>query len=107
MAKYEMKYMFDWGSGTCVWSINDNANDRYGYPVMIDDLPISQELKDDLETVIEKHDEALDWSDPAGDLLWDQEQIEQFTQKAVCLYNRLCNELDSDYKIILWKHCLI
>ena len=33
MAKYEMKYMFDWGSGTCVWSTNDAAIDKYDYPV--------------------------------------------------------------------------
>lgn len=99
--------MFDWNSGTCVWSINDKANDRYGYPVRIDDLPISQELKDNLETVIEKHDEALNWSDPAGDLLWNQEQIEQFKQVAVNLYNRLCNELDTDYKIVLCEPYLI
>ena len=33
MAKYEMKYMFDWGSGTCVWSTNDAAIDKYDYHV--------------------------------------------------------------------------
>ena len=49
MAKYEMKYLFDWGSGTCLWSTIDAAIDKYDYPVVLDNLPISSNLKIQLE----------------------------------------------------------
>ena len=49
MAKYKMKYLFDWGSGTCLWSTIDAAIDKYDYPVVLDNLPISSNLKIQLE----------------------------------------------------------
>lgn len=30
MAKYKMKYWFEWG-GTCLWSANDAARKEFGY----------------------------------------------------------------------------
>ena len=29
MAKYALKYMYDWGSGICLWSANDAAREKY------------------------------------------------------------------------------
>ena len=104
MAKYEMKFMFDWCSGTCVWSTNDAAIDKYGYPVDLDDLPISSKLKIQLENLIEKHDEALNWSDPSSELLWTGSQQDEFKQKAIVLYHLLCKELGSDFNVKLWEH---
>ncbi|MBO7700714.1 MAG: hypothetical protein J6S47_06575 [Eubacteriaceae bacterium] len=57
---YKLKFMFDWGSGACVWSTNEASVDKFGdYPVMTDVLPVSQELKAELEHLIDWHDEAL------------------------------------------------
>ena len=38
VAKYEMKYMFDFASGVCIWSVNTAAREKYGYPVKADAL---------------------------------------------------------------------
>jgi len=36
MAIYELKYMFDWGSGTCVWANNEASKKLFAnYPVSI------------------------------------------------------------------------
>ena len=107
MAQYEMKYMFDWGSGTCVWSTNDAARDKYDYPVNIEELPISSALKEKLDYIIYKHDEALNWDDPAGDLLWSDEEIEQFKTEAKALYLQLKQELGDEYELELWENSLI
>ena len=107
MAKYEMKYMFDWGSETCLWSTNEASFEWYDYPVEINDLPISKEMKQRLEAVIDRHDKALNWSNPAGELLWDESQQKNFYKDAIDLYYSLCNELGSDYKVELWEKCLI
>ena len=97
---YKLKFMFDWGSGACLWSTNDAAVDKFGdYPVITDVLPISQELKAELEHLIDWHDEALNWDDPAGDLLWSESQIQEFMTAAKKSYLALCDALGADYEI--------
>ena len=45
--KYKLKFMFDWGSGVCLWSDNESAREKFGdYPVFCSDLPVSKDLKD-------------------------------------------------------------
>ena len=107
MAVYEMKYMYDWGSGCCVWSINDAAREKYDFPVFAEQLPISDDLKTTLDYLISKHDEALDWDCPQNDLLWDEEQINLFIKEAISAYERLCVELGDEYRVELWEDCLI
>lgn len=101
MAKYEMKFMFDFGSGCCIRSINKAAEDLYNYPVLAEQLPISSELKSVLQYLIDKYDEALDWSCPQNGLLWSAEQIQAFKVDAIAAYERLCAELGVDYKVVL------
>lgn len=104
---YEFSFFFDWGSGTCLWSTNDKAVEKYDYPVDINQLPISASLKEQLMLMTDTHDEALDWDNPAGELLWDNEQMEQFISDAVELYHQLCQELGHEYKIELKRDLLI
>ena len=53
--KFEMKYMFDFASGVCVWSVNMAARERYGYPVKAEALPISNELVYTLQEIGRAH----------------------------------------------------
>lgn len=99
--KYYMKFMFDWCSGTCLWSTNAKANRRYGYPVDISKLPVSEELKNELEHLASWHDKALNWAEPNSDLLWTEEQTEEFLLAAKAAYQKVCLELGSDYVITL------
>lgn len=100
---YEMKFMFDWGSGTCLWSANDAAIERYNYPVDLLKLPLSGELLKRLEVLVNRHDEALDWDDPAGDLLWNEDQQKEFTKEALKAYREVCLELGPKYHIVTFK----
>ena len=107
MAKYEVKYMFDWGSGVCVWSKNDASRELYGdYPIETAQLPVSDELKSELEKLICWHDEALDWNDPGGPLLWDQKQKDEFNKTSREAYCRLVDELGPDYDIEFFRNGL-
>lgn len=96
-----MKYMFDWGSGTCLWSENKPAIERYDYPVEIDKLPISYELKGYLAKLVERHDMALNWDNPSGDLMWSEEEQRHFIEDATDGYKRLCRELGDKYLVRL------
>ena len=46
MPKYKMRYMFDWGSGVCLWSNSNETIEKFGdYPIEdLENLPISDEL---------------------------------------------------------------
>lgn len=101
MAKYEMKFSFDWGSGVCLWSTNNAARNKYGYPVETSQLPISEELKKDLEHLISWHDKALDWNEPQNNLLWTDEQIKEFLLTAKEMFKKVCMELGADYDVVL------
>ena len=95
--------MFDWGSGVCIWSVNDEANKKYGYPVSSESLPVTQELIDELNALIEKHDEALDWNCPQNGLVWDKAEQMKFAENTVKVFNKLCIELGDDYHVELFK----
>lgn len=102
---YQMKFMFDWGSGCCVWTTNDAARNLYGgYPVLTEQLPVSAQLKAALDRLIDKHDEALDWDYPPNALLWNEAQVEAFEAEAIAAYKQLCIELGEEYEVVLWPN---
>lgn len=102
MATYAMKFMFDWGSGVCLWSTNQANKTKFnGYPILTSDLPISDKLKNELEYLIELHEEALDWDEPNSVLLWNENQVDEFLKAAQRAYSSLCKELGADYDIEL------
>ena len=101
MEKFEMKFMFDWGSRVCIWAANDEARKKYGYSVKSEQLPISENLVRELNMLIRRHDEALDWDCPQNGLLWTKEQQEKFIERAKSAYSKLCMELDTDHHLIL------
>jgi len=107
MAKFRLRFFFDWGSGVCLWADNKEAEEKYDYPVDASLLPISDELKKELNHLIDNHDDALNWDDPRGGLLWSREQIEQFILRARDIYSRLCDELGSDYEIVFEENLII
>ena len=69
------------------------------YPVFTSELAVSDKTKEELEHLIEWHDEALNWNEPNDDILWNDEQIKEFLDAAKKLYYQLCEELGSDYYI--------
>lgn len=107
MAEYELKFMFDFGSGVCVWSNNEAANLKYGYAVESEKLPVSKKLAEELNYLIAKYDEAIDWNCPQNGLLWNKEEKEQFIKAAKNAYNRLCKELGTNYHLKIMNNFLI
>ena len=104
LEKIGLKYMFDWGSGVCVWTTNDAGKERFkDYPVETSLLPISEELKNHLEHLISWYDEALDWDNPGGDLLWSEKQIAAFMESYYKGYQDLCQELGDEYEVVKFR----
>jgi hypothetical protein len=38
--RYKLRYFFELG-GDCLWAANDAAMEKFGYPVFLDDLPLT------------------------------------------------------------------
>jgi hypothetical protein len=43
LARYVFRFFFDGCAGDCLWSSNDAAREKYGYPASLDDLGLSEE----------------------------------------------------------------
>ena len=60
MAKYTLRYSFDPGSGICLWSDNDAAQSKWGYPVEIRSLGLPENTWRQAIHVMAWYDTCLD-----------------------------------------------
>ena len=99
--KYKLKYMFDLGSGVCLWATNESALKRFGdYPIETELLPVSDDLKERLYQVIACYDESIDWNDPGAGSTWSLQEEESFVKMANSVYESLCDELGPDFDVL-------
>lgn len=59
-----LRFFFDPGSGTCLWSANDDARAACGYAVDHQALPLSDSVKAELTRLIAAFDTSIDWGNP-------------------------------------------
>jgi hypothetical protein len=99
MTVYRLKYMFDAGSGICLWAANDAAHGRFGYPVDADGLPLSEGLSARVRRLLEWYDRGLDWDDPGGPSPWDAAEEARFGAEARAVLAALRAELGPEFEI--------
>lgn len=99
MALYVLKYWFEHG-GTCLWSVNEVAKNKFGYPVDNDKLPIPKELIDELYALEAEYHGYLNWEYPPDPSPWTYEQKLHFKNRANQVYHELLLQLGSDFEII-------
>ena len=87
--------------------LNDAAREKYDYPIELSNLPLSDDLKNELDYLISKHDEALDWDYPPNPLLWTEQEQADFIERAKQAYYRIVNELGDDYEVELREEWLL
>ena len=97
--KYKLKYWFEHGGG-CLWAVNEEAKEKYGYLVSIEKLPLSNETIDKLSHLEEEYGTYLNWDDPASPPLWTEEHKTDFLCRAREVYGDLTKELGNDYDVI-------
>jgi hypothetical protein len=95
---YRLRFFCDTGSGVCLWSGNEDARQRYDYPVEPRALPLSEDTVREMERVIAWYDEWMDWANaPQLTPSWDKAA---FTAAARQLLDKIRRELGSDYGIV-------
>jgi len=94
-----LRYFFDPGSGTCLWSGNDAARARFDYPVRAEDLPLSAETRERADRITTWYDSGLNWNDPTGPSPWDEDEETRFAAAAQELLGVLRRELGPEFEV--------
>lgn len=93
---YQFRYFFDPGSGVCLWSANDAARARFGYPVALDDLVLPAALDSRARELISRFDTSIAWDDPAAPSPWSASDRAEFAQDAAALLAALRDHMGDD-----------
>ena len=100
MRKYQIRFFFNAG-GPCAWSGNKTTKLKFGnYPIEIENLPISNRLKQELSELDIEYGTYLDWREPNAPTLWTKEHMIDFMNRATIAYEKLKNELGDEYEVI-------
>jgi hypothetical protein len=97
--KYVLKFWFEHG-GTCLWSANQSAVNKFGYAIDNETLPISARLVTELNALEDEYHTYLDWNDPPSPSPWTQEQKQGFIDRANATYQKLLSELGEEFELI-------
>jgi hypothetical protein len=99
MATYELRYFFDYGSGICLWSLNEEANKKFGYPVELEGLGLPSDVKNLALDLLRRFDRSLDWDDPASPSVWSIDDRDRFNIDSQKLLQQLREHLGEDFRI--------
>lgn len=99
METYKLRYFFDPASGICLWSENDLARDRFGYPVELGSLGLTWSVKKQAEELIARFDTSIDWSYPSAPSPWSDVERERFQVEAAGLLRSLQYCLGASFEI--------
>ena len=100
MAQYQIRYFFEWGLDTCLWADNDMTREKYGYPILLSDLPLSPAFVSELERLCSEFQTGLNWDDPA--MLVSARRLDvaaDFLRRAEAAYDQLVRELGSEFQV--------
>jgi hypothetical protein len=99
-AAYRIRFFFDWGSGTCLWSANDAARQAFDYPIDPGKLPLSAETIDRIGRMCAWYDKALNWDYPPDPGPWRQDECDRFNGQSALLLESIRRELGADFDVI-------
>jgi len=94
-----LRYFFDPGSGICLWAANDEAHQRFGYPVELDALPLSASTRLAAAELVRRFDTGIDWEYPAGPSPWTAHDEQSFLVEAREVLQRIREELGAAYDV--------
>ena len=97
---YRLRFFFDAGSGVCLWSANPAARVRFGYPVVLGDLPLAERTRETGRRLIERYDTSLDRSYPPDRSPWSEAESLGFDMAARDWLTNIKQELGRDFQVV-------
>jgi hypothetical protein len=98
--RYRVRYFFDYGSGTCLWSANDAARGAFGYPIDPGALPLTPQTVAEIGRLCAWFDTSLNWDYPPDPGPWSQEECDRFNHATRSLLTAVAHELASDFEVL-------
>lgn len=97
--RYIIKFWIEFG-GEFLWGVNEKARAKFGYPVDINELTVSNELKKEIEKMCNDHDSyVLDEIEDGKE--WNKEAQKRFVEEIEKpIFDKLQNELGDEYCLI-------
>ena len=95
-----IRFFFDPGSGICFWSVNMYTSDLLGYPINLEQLPLTSKSKNLLIKLMEKFDTCLDWQNPGAGVVWNKEDEIEFHKEALVALDTIREELGEEYIVV-------
>jgi hypothetical protein len=99
MAKYHLRNFFDLGASICLWSSNDAARQKFGYPVDASDSALPENTQRRLVYLAARYDRSLDWNYPPDPSPWDEAERQRFNAEAQKWLATLREQLGPDFEI--------
>ncbi|MFD7027846.1 hypothetical protein ACFWAR_07425 [Streptomyces sp. NPDC059917] len=99
---HRLRFLFEYGVDTPLWpdpSVGPGLDSPYGYPCVLERLPLTAVLRDELGRLAELYQSSLDWDDPAGPSPWSGEQHASFGREADAALEALRRELGDDWSV--------
>lgn len=90
---YTFRFFFDFGETSCLWAADQQTRAHFGYPVALEELPVSPDLVNVLRALATEFDASINWNNPAGPSPWSSNDAATFFEKADLALVRLRQEL--------------
>lgn len=98
--KYKLRFFFEYQVGTCLWSANELARQKFGYPVELSELELPKKMRDKIKEINDRFETCINWDQPNGPAIWTENQRLSFNQAAKDLFLKIQNELGQKFEII-------
>ncbi|MFJ3644235.1 hypothetical protein ACIPRD_31455 [Streptomyces sp. NPDC090108] len=93
------RFFFDARSGVVLWAATPEDRKVWGYPIELDRLPISRDLRDCLHRLMERYDTSLNWNYPPDPGPWREAECRDFNEAVHRALDTLRTELGPAWHI--------
>jgi hypothetical protein len=97
---YRLRFFFDFGCRSALWSGNDAAHAAFGYPVDLTMLPLSAATAARMAELAEWQETSLNWDYPPDPGPWRQGECDRFNRAARELLATCRAELGARFEIV-------
>ena len=93
------RFLFDAGSGICLWTLDAPTRERFGYPIDHRTIGLSVDLVAAVDELLARYDSSIDWDDPGGPSPWGDEDHAAFERDAAAVLARIRAELGPGWEV--------
>jgi hypothetical protein len=99
MSRYQFRYFFSPDCRVCLWSANAEANEKFNYPVDLNELGLPENILKKAIHIMAWYDTSIDWNYPPDPSPWSDEERCRFNASAQCLLVALREQLGPEFEI--------